>query len=101
MRLSTMKRFGPALVIFFWLCISANVEGQIENDTENLQIIEERIRQYEQIMDRYFRQNPVTIAQNVNKSAVDKFNTLVQNLNTKENHKKSEIDRKRKALEKL
>ena len=96
-----MKRFGPALVIFFWLCISAPVNGQIENDTESLQIIGERIRRYEQIMDRYFRQNPVTIAQNVNKSAVDKFNTLVQNLNTKENHKKSEIDRKRKALEKL
>ena len=96
-----MKRFGPALVIFFWLCISATVDGQIENDTESLQIIGDRIRQYEQIMDRYFRQNPATTAQNVNKSAVDKYNALVQDLNTKENHRKSEIDKNRKALEKL
>ena len=96
-----MKRFGPALVIFFWLCISATVDGQIENGTESLQIIEERIRQYEQIMDRYFRQNLVTTAQDLNKSAVDKYNALVQDINTKENHRKSEIDKKRKALEKL
>ena len=51
MRLSTMKRFGLALVIFFWLFISASADGQKENDTESLQAIEERIGQYEQIMD--------------------------------------------------
>ena len=96
-----MKRFGPALVIFFWLFISASVDGQKENDTESLQIIEERIGRYEQIMDRYFRQNPVTTAQDLNKSAVDKYNALVQDINTKENHRKSGIDKRRKALEKL
>ena len=101
MRVSTMKRFGLALVIFFWLFISASVYGQKENDTDSLQIIEERIRQYEQIMDRYFRQNPVTTAQNTYKSAVDKYNALVQAINAKENHRKSEIDKKRKTLEKL
>ena len=46
-----MKRFGLALVIFFWLFISASADGQKENDTESLQAIEERIGQYEQIMD--------------------------------------------------
>ena len=52
-------------------------------------------------MDRYFRQNPVTTAQNTYKSAVDKYNALVQVLNARENHRKSEIDKKGKALEKL
>jgi hypothetical protein len=96
-----MKRFGLALVIFFWLFISASVDGQKENDTESLQIIEERIRQYEQIMDRYFRQNPVTTAQNASKSAVDKYNALVQAIDVTNKHRKSEIDKKYKALEKL
>ena len=76
-----MKRFGLALVIFFWLFISASADGQKEIDTESLQIIEERIRQYEQIMDRYFRQNPVSTAQNAYKSAVDTYNALVQAIN--------------------
>ena len=89
-----MKRYGLALVIFFWLFISASDAGQQENDTVSLQIFGERIRQYEQIMDRYFRQNPVTTAQNTNKSAVDKYNALVQNINARENHRKSEIDKK-------
>ncbi len=92
-----MKRFGLALVIFFWLFISASVDGQKENDTESLQAIEERIGQYEQIMDRYFRQNPVTIAQNTYKSAVDKYNALVQAIKAEENHRRSEIDKKGKA----
>jgi len=96
-----MKRFGLALVIFFWLFISASVEGQKGSDTESFQIIEERIRQYEQIMDRYFRQNPVTTAQNTYKSAVDKHNALVQAISARENQRKSEIDKKGKALEKL
>jgi len=96
-----MKRFGLALVIFFWLFISASVDGQKENDTESLQNIEERIGQYEQIMDRYFRQNPVTTAQNTYKSAVDKYNALVQAINARDNHRRSEIDKKEKALEKL
>ena len=94
-----MKRFGLALVIFFWLFISASADGQKEIDTERLQAIEERIGQYEQIMDRYFRQNPVTTAQNTYKSAVDKYNALVQAINARENHRKSEIDKKRIALE--
>jgi len=96
-----MKRFGLALVIFFWLFISASADGQKENDTESLQAIEERIGRYEQIMDRYFRQNPVTTAQNTYKSAVDKYNALVQAINVRENQRKSEIDKKGKALEKL
>jgi len=96
-----MKRFGLALVIFFWLFISASVDGQKENDTESLQIIEERIGQYEQIMDRYFRQNPVDTAQNTYKSAFDTYNALVEAINAGENHRKSEIDEKGKALEKL
>ena len=96
-----MKRFGLALVIFFWLFISASVDGQKENDTESLQNIEERIGQYEQIMDRYFRQNPVTTAQNTYKSAVDKYNALVQAINATKNNRKSEIEKKGKALEKL
>jgi hypothetical protein len=97
----TMKRFGWTLVIFFWLFISASADGQKENDPESLLIIEERIGQYEQIMDRYFRQNPVTTAQNTYKSAVDTYNALVQTINTRENYRKSEIDKKGKALEKL
>ena len=101
MRLSTMKRFGLALVIFFWLFISASVDGQKENDTESLQNIEERIGQYEQIMDRYFRQNPVTTAQNAYKSAVDKYNALLQAIDARENHRRSEIDKKGKGLKKL
>jgi tetratricopeptide (TPR) repeat protein len=96
-----MKRFGLALVIFFWLFISAAAEAQMENDTESLQAVEKRIGQYEQLMDRYFRQNPVTAAQNTYKLAVDKYNALVQTINARENHRKSEIDQKRKALEKL
>jgi len=96
-----MKRFGLALAIFFWLCISASADDQKENDAESLQIIEEHIRQYEQLMDRYFRQNPVTTAQNAYKSAVDKFNALVQAITARENQRKSEIDQKGKALEKL
>ena len=96
-----MNRFGLALVIFFWLFISASVDGQKENDTESLQIIEERIGRYEQIMDRYFRQNPVATAQNTYKSAVDTYNALVQAINARENHRKSEIDKKGEALEKL
>jgi hypothetical protein len=96
-----MKRFGLALIIFFWLFISASVDGQKEIGTESLQIFEERIGQYEQIMDRYFRQNPVTTAQNTYKSAVDKYNARVQAINARENHRKSEIDKKKKSLEKL
>jgi hypothetical protein len=96
-----MKQFGLALVIFFWLFISASADGQKENDPESLQAIEERIGQYEQIMDRYFRQNPVTTAQNTYKSAVATYNALVQTINARENHRKSEIDKKGKALEKL
>ena len=96
-----MKRFGLVLVIFFWLFISTSVGGQKENDTESLQIIEERIGQYERIMDRYFRQNPVTTAQNTYQSAVDKFNALVKVINAREYHRKLEIDKKRKALQKL
>ena len=96
-----MKRFGLALIIFFWLFISASVDGQKEIGTESLQIFEERIGQYEQIMDRYFRQNPVTTAQNTYKSAVDKYNARVQAITARENHRKSEIDKKKKSLEKL
>jgi len=96
-----MKRFGLVLVIFFWLFISASVDGQKENDTESLQNIEERIGQYEQIMDRYFRQNPVTTAQNTYKSAVDKYNALLQAIDARENHRRSEIDKKGKGLKKI
>ena len=96
-----MKRFGWVTVIFLGLFISTSVDGQKEIGTESVQIIEERIGQYEQIMDRYFRQNPVTTAQNTYKSAVDRYNGLVEAVNARENHRKLEIDNKGKALEKL
>ena len=96
-----MKRYGLALIIFFGLVISAAVGGQKENDTEKLQFIEKRIRQYEQIVDRYFRQNPATKVQNLYKSAVDKYNTLVQTTNVTNEHRQSEIDKKEKALDNL
>ena len=96
-----MKRFGFATIIFFWIFVSASFSGQKENDLEGLAIIEERIQQYEQIMDRYFRQNPVTTAQNTYKSAVDEFNALIETINAAENRRKSDIDEKEKVLAKL
>jgi Aspartyl protease len=101
MGFSSMKRLEFALVIILWLFISPSADGQMENDTESLQNIDGRIRQYEQLMDRYFRQDPAITVQNSYKSAVDKYNALVQIINADENHRKSEIDNKRKALEKL
>ena len=96
-----MKLLGLALIIFCWLFIPSSVDGQGENDRENLQFIEERIRQYEQIMDRYFRQNPATKAQNSYKLKVDKYNALVQTTNATIKNRKSEIEKKEKALENL
>ena len=96
-----MKLLGLALIIFCWLFIPSSADGQGENDRENLQFIEERIRQYEQIMDRYFRQNPATKAQNSYKLAVDRYNALVQTTNATSKNRKSEIEKKEKALENL
>jgi hypothetical protein len=96
-----MKLLGLALIIFFWLFIPSSVDGQWENDRENLQFIEKRIRQYEQIMDRYFRQNPAVQAQNSYKLAVDQYNALVQTTNATSKNRKSEIEKKQKAVENL
>ena len=96
-----MKRLRLALAILFWLLISTFALGQKVNVGENLQSIEERIGQYEQIMERYFRRNPATAAQNKHKSAVEKYNALVEGINATENHRKSEIGKKRQVLEKL
>lgn len=101
MRKIIMKWFGFTLVILFCLFISSSVDGQNENDAESFQIIEERIRQYEQIMDRYFRQNPVATIQDSYKLAVNKYNKLVQATNVTNNHRKSEIEKKGETLEKL
>ena len=94
-----MKKIGFAFIILLWILNSASIGGQKENETENLQLIEKRIRQYEQIMDRYFRENHVSKAQNSYKSAVDKYNALVKATNATNKKNKSIIDRKEKALE--
>ncbi|MGD8292936.1 MAG: retroviral-like aspartic protease family protein [Desulfobacterales bacterium] len=101
MRRSTTKKIGLAVIIFFWFFSSVSIGGQKENDTENLQFIERRIHYYEQIMERYFRQNPVSKAQDVYKSAVDKYNALVQTTNATNKSNKSEIDENEKALKNL
>ena len=93
-----MKRFAIRLVIFFGLFISASVYGQKEIDAQSLQMIDERIRQYDRIMDRYFRQNPVTTAQKAYKSAVGNYNAMIQTVDAAENHRKSDIEKIEKAL---
>jgi hypothetical protein len=52
-------------------------------------------------MDRYFRQNPATKAQNSYKLTADKYNSLVQTKNATSKNRKSEIEKKKKALENL
>ena len=96
-----MKKFGFAFIIFFWCFNSGSIGGQKENETENFQFIEKRIHRYEQIMDRYFRENHVSKAQNSYKSAVDKYNALVQATNATNKKNKSIIDQKEKALENI
>jgi hypothetical protein len=96
-----MKKIGFAFIIFFCFFNSASIGGQKENETENLQLIENRIRQYDQIMDQYFRENQVSKAQNSYKSLVDKYNALVQATNATNQKNKSKIDQKEKALENI
>lgn len=89
------------LIVFFWFFNSVSIGGQRETETIDLQLIEKRIRQYEQIMNRYFRENHVSKAQNSYKSAVNKYNSLVQATNATNKKNKSKIDQKEKALENI